>query len=465
MCGQLGNFYPNQFLEDTSREKILCSSDPSICVGEIQFANASDATKAVEIIDNSYNEGSWANGPWISRASCLLRAANIMLARRNELSSLIVYEAGKAVNEGLADVDEAIDFLTFYAREEARLQKHNSRLESRGATAVIAPWNFPLAIPCGMVVSSLVVGNTVVLKSAEQTPLISQVLVDILHESGVPKDVLIHLPGQGEIVGESLVQNSRIAGIIFTGSKAVGTHIAKTAHTRIYENKLNGLKYPVRVITEMGGKNAVIVTANAELDETVSGILYSAFGHAGQKCSAASRVLVDNAVKDKLIDRLKEACNDIEVGEAFNFKTSVNPVITKEDKERLISQVKEAEKEALEFGGKVHVNRSAEDLPGYCVGPSVIELPLSRSLKKESFAVRELFGPVVHIIGFNHLDQALKVYNGTEYALTGGVFSQSQDDIDYLTARMESGNIYVNRTITGARVGRLSCRSSKEESR
>jgi RHH-type proline utilization regulon transcriptional repressor/proline dehydrogenase/delta 1-pyrroline-5-carboxylate dehydrogenase len=450
---KLGNFYPNSFFENTNKEKILCSSDPSIVVGEIEFATVDNANKAVSILDESYNKGEWAQSPWIFRSSTLLRAANIMLSRRNELSSLIVYEAGKAIVEALADVDEAIDFLTFYAREESRLQNHNDRLESRGAVAVISPWNFPLAIPCGMVASSLVVGNTVVLKSAEQTPLISQVLVDLLHEAGVPKDVLIHLPGPGETVGDALVKNDRISSIIFTGSKAVGTLIAKTAHKRIYENRLNGHKYPVRVVTEMGGKNAVIVTANAELDETVSGILYSSFGHAGQKCSAASRVLVDNAVKDKLISRLKEACNDIEIGKAYDFKTSINPVITLEDKNRLISQVKEAEKEANEFGGKVHVNRSADDLPGYCVGPTLIELPISRCLNKDSFAVRELFGPVVHIIGFNHLDQALKIYNGTEYALTGGVFSQSQDDIDYLTARMQSGNIYVNRSITGARVG------------
>lgn len=449
----LGHYYSNDFLKEDSKTKIACSSDPSICVGEIQFASVDDAKRAVDVVDNSYNEGSWAKSEWSLRASCLLRAANVMVARRNELSSLIVYEAGKAVNEALADVDEAIDFLTFYAREEKRLQKNNSRLESRGAVAVISPWNFPLAIPCGMVVSSLVVGNTVILKSAEQTPLISQVLVDILHSCGVPKDVLIHLPGEGETVGDTLVTSERISSIIFTGSKAVGTLIAFKAHKRIYENKLNGLKYPVRIITEMGGKNAVIVTANAELDETVSGILYSAFGHAGQKCSAASRILVDNAVKDRLIERLKEACADIEVGAAFNFKTTVNPVITKEDKDRLISQVAEASKEANEFGGKVHINRSAEELPGFCVGPTIIELPASRSLKSESFATRELFGPVLHVIGFNHLDHALKIYNGTDYALTGGVFSQSQDDIDYLTSKMQSGNIYVNRSITGARVG------------
>ncbi|CBW26873.1 putative proline dehydrogenase [Halobacteriovorax marinus SJ] len=450
--GNLGKHYANDFLKEGVKQTILSSSNPDIKVGDIIFADASDAKRAVEVCDESYNSGAWANADWAIRASTLLRAANLMLARRNELSALIVYEAGKAINEALADVDEAVDFLNFYAREEARIQSLNDRVESRGVSAVISPWNFPLAIPCGMVVSSLVVGNTVILKSAEQTPLISQELVDILHQAGVPKDVLIHLPGLGEIVGDALVTHERVSTIVFTGSKNVGTLIASKAHSRIYENKLTKASYPVRVITEMGGKNAVIVTANAELDETVAGILYSSFGHAGQKCSAASRVLVDNAVKDRLIERLKEACLDIEVGEAYSFRTTVNPVITQEDKQRLIAQVNEAQKEANEFGGKVHVNRSSEELPGYCVGPSLIELPISRALNPESYAMRELFGPVVHIIGFNHLDQALRIYNGTDYALTGGVFSQSQDDIDYLTARMESGNIYVNRSITGARV-------------
>ncbi|WP_164848412.1 proline dehydrogenase family protein [Halobacteriovorax sp. HLS] len=452
-ASSLGKFYDNEFVKEGKKTQIVSSSNPELLVGEINFATIDDAHRAVQTVDEAYNSGDWAKAPWIRRASTLLRAANFMLARRNELSSLIVYEAGKSINEALGDVDEAIDFLTFYAREEFRLQEHNDRLESRGAIAVISPWNFPLAIPCGMVVSSLVVGNTVILKSAEQTPLISQILVDILHSSGVPKDVLIHLPGDGETVGDALVKNERIAGIVFTGSKFVGTLIAKTAHKRIYENKLLNMSYPVRIITEMGGKNAVIVTANAELDETVSGILYSAFGHAGQKCSAASRVLVDNAVKDKLIERLKEACHTIEVGVAYDFKTTINPVITLEDKKRLISQVELATKEANEFGGKVHIDRSKDDLPGYCVGPTVIELPMTRAINKESFALRELFGPVVHIVGFNHLDQALRIYNASEYALTGGVFSQSQDDIDYLTSKMESGNIYVNRTITGARVG------------
>jgi RHH-type proline utilization regulon transcriptional repressor/proline dehydrogenase/delta 1-pyrroline-5-carboxylate dehydrogenase len=243
----------------------------------------------------------------------LVKAADLMLSRRNDLSALIVYEAGKSITEALADVDEAIDFLNFYARSEAFLQRNYTDIISRGPTLVISPWNFPLAIPCGMTVSALVAGNTVILKPAEQTSLVTQILVDILHEAGVPKDVLIHLPGVGETVGDYLVKDERISTIIFTGSKSVGLHIAKEAQKRIYRNQLHEKTYPVKAITEMGGKNAVIVTQNAELDETVSGILYSAFGHAGQKCSACSRVIVHNSLKDKLIDSLRCSAGQLHV--------------------------------------------------------------------------------------------------------------------------------------------------------
>ena len=203
----------------------------------------------------------------------------------------------------------------------------------------------------------------------------------------------------------------------------------------------------------MGGKNAIIVTSNAELDEAVSGILYSAFGHSGQKCSAASRILVDIKIKDKLIERLKSACLDLNVGAAFDFSSTMNPIITAEERDRLRRDGVSAIQEAKDHGGEVHVNRSLENLPGTCIGPVLIELPLTRALDPSSFAYKELFGPILHVIGYKSLDDAIKIYNGTEYALTGGVFSQSQDDIDYLMKSLESGNIYINRGITGARVG------------
>ena len=183
-----------------------------------------------------------------------------------------------------------------------------------------------------MVSASLVAGNSVIVKSAEQTPLIVQKLVEIFWQAGVPKEVLVHLPGDGEVVGKTLVESKDIAGVIFTGSKAVGTWIAKTAGSRITRRADDDVKLQTRVITEMGGKNAIIVTANAELDEAVEGILYSCFGHAGQKCSAASRIIVHESVKDRLLERLAQACEDIKVGTSFNFSTYVNPLITAEDK-------------------------------------------------------------------------------------------------------------------------------------
>ncbi|MBK22786.1 MAG: hypothetical protein CME70_02175 [Halobacteriovorax sp.] len=445
----LGKTYVNSFVKSSDRKKILSTSDSSLVVGEIDFANKEDALNAVKVSDETYTAGEWAGLPWIKRSAVLTKAADILLARRLELSSLIVYEAGKSIPEALGDVDEAIDFLNFYAREEAWIHRGEEKFGSRGVIAIISPWNFPLAIPCGMVSAALVAGNTVILKSAEQTPLISQVLTDIFYEAGLPENVLIHTPGMGETVGAALVEHERVAGIVFTGSKQVGMMISNIAGKRIYHNRLYDLKIPVKVITEMGGKNAVVVTANAELDETVSGILYSAFGHGGQKCSACSRVIVDNSVKDRLIERLKEACHDLKVGVAWNFSTAVNPIITLEDRDRLRTQVAKA---GSEPGAIVHVDRTNEDLPGYCVGPALIEVPYKRAMEPESFAVKELFGPVVHVIGYDTVEEAVKLFNSTEYALTGGIFSQSQDDIDWLAERLECGNLYINRTITGARV-------------
>ena len=449
---KLGQTYANPFPHTAEMVDIVSSSDSSILVGKIQYGTKEDAEKIIETAYASYNRGIWAKACPLIRSSYLLKAANIMLARRNELTWLIAYEAGKPLIEALADVDEAIDFLRFYAREEIKVTRENPRLISRGVIGVISPWNFPIAIPCGMTVSSLAAGNSIILKSASQTSLVGQELINILHQAGVPQDVVIHLVGRGAIVGEALVENEKVAGMVFTGSKEVGMSIAHKMGKRIVENKVYGKKYPTKVITEMGGKNAIIVTANAELDETVAGILYSAFGHSGQKCSAASRVIVDKRVKDRLIERLREAVRDLKVGEAFDLATSVNPVITMRDKKRLQDAVKEACEEARVSGGQVIIDRSQENHPGYCVGPAVIEVPYSRATKPDSYAMNELFGPVVHIIAVDNMEQALEVFNATEYGLTGGIFSQSQDDIDSLSQKMECGNLYINRAITGARV-------------
>ncbi|WP_232422541.1 aldehyde dehydrogenase family protein, partial [Bacteriovorax sp. DB6_IX] len=449
---ELGKEQNNIFKTNGEMITVKSPSDGETVVGTIRFANVEDAKTAIKVIDEDFYNGKWSQMSWIERSMIMIKASDLMHARRNELSALIMKESGKAVNEALADVDEAIDFINFYIREQKKVLELG-HYQARGPIAVVAPWNFPLAIPCGMTVSSLIAGNTVILKSAEQTPLIANVLVNLLYEAGVPETALIHLPGEGETVGQTLIESRDISGIVFTGSKPVGVHIAKTAAKRLYKNKKTQVEYPVKVITEMGGKNAVLVTNNAELDETVSGILYSAFAHAGQKCSACSRVIVDNQIKDKLTARLAEAARDIKVGSSDDFSVFINPLITSEEKKRLQEQVSEAIKEIKEFGGKVHIDRSQDDLPGYCVGPTILEVPKKRAFEKDSFSQRELFAPVVHVIGVDGLDEAIEVFNSVEYGLTGGIFSQSQDDIDYCVSKMQVGNIYVNRPITGARVG------------
>jgi len=432
---------------------ILSSSDPSLKVGEVFKNKAEDVSVAFENASNALKQSDWWRRELFSqRISVLIKTADLMLKRRNELSSLMILEAGKTFSEALADVDEAIDFLNYYARLELNLQSEREDLTSRGIIGVIAPWNFPLAIPCGMAAAPLVAGNAVILKPAEQTPLIARELVKLFYEAGLPSDLLQFVHGDGEVVGAGIVNHPDCAGVVFTGSKPVGQLIYSQLASKLHQHPFFDLTYSKKVITEMGGKNAVIVTNNCELDETVSGILYSAFGHAGQKCSATSRVIVHKDVKDALISRLVGAMNDLKVGEAYQTSTSINPLITKEDQERVKLAVKEASDEAIKCGGHIWVDRSFEKLPGYCVGPALIELPYHQAFKADSWAQREIFGPVVHIIEYSTLTEAVELFNATEYALTGGIFAQSQDDIDFLLKYLQAGNLYVNRPNTGARV-------------
>jgi RHH-type proline utilization regulon transcriptional repressor/proline dehydrogenase/delta 1-pyrroline-5-carboxylate dehydrogenase len=434
--------------------KVVCSSRPEFLLGTYKLTSKEEAVAQVERLEKALAAGSWGKGTHaLSRVGIMLRAADLMLLRRNELSALIIYEAGKTMTEALADVDEAIDFINFYARQEINIQLGAEKFSNRGVFTVIAPWNFPLAIPCGMAVAPLVAGNAVILKPAEQTPLIGAELYKILIEAGVPADILALVQGDGEIVAAPLVTHPRTAGVVFTGSKGVGTWIYKNAAGEVLPHYHHPITMQKKIITEMGGKNAIIVTNNCELDETISGILYAAFGHAGQKCSAASRVIVHREVKDALVKRLVEAIKDLKVGESLDPSTSVNPLISLQDQERVRAAVVSARDEAIRVQGKILIDRSHEKLPGYCVGPAVFELPAHAAVKKDSWAQKEVFGPVIHIVEYESLIEAVELFNGTEYALTGGVYSQSQDDIDFLIQFLRSGNLYVNRPNTGARVG------------
>lgn len=430
--------------------EVYSPSDQRLLVGSLQMHSADDVRAAVDrAVDFAPQWAAWPPG---RRAVCLLRAAEILRCERPSWAALVIRESGKSRLEALGDVDEAIDFLQFYAREAHRLADLAPAARPRGVLAVIAPWNFPLAIPVGMASAALVAGNTVLLKSAEQTPLVVERFVLLLHRCGVPSAALQHLVGDGPGVGAPLVGDPRVDGVVFTGSAGVGSMLHRTMATRPRGG------HTALAITEMGGKNAIVVTGNADLDEAISGALRSAFGHAGQKCSAASRILVDRGICDAFCKRFAHAAADWTVGVAHLPGTRINPVVTAQDRDRLLRDAELVVAEALAQGGQVLVDRSRSaggepDLADATViGPVVVTLPAQAALRPESHAQRELFGPIVHIIPYEGLEQAVQVWRAPAYALTGGIYAQSQDDVDFLTDAARVGNLYVNRSITGARV-------------
>jgi RHH-type proline utilization regulon transcriptional repressor/proline dehydrogenase/delta 1-pyrroline-5-carboxylate dehydrogenase len=310
------------------------------------------------------------------------------------------------------------------------------RYAPRGVAAVIAPWNFPLAIPCGMTAAALAAGNAAVLKPAEQSPGSAGALVDALHEAGVPREALSLLPGYGE-VGAALVRDPRVHVIAFTGSSAVGLEIVRAS-----AETPEGQGHVKRVVAEMGGKNCVIVDADADLDEVVPEVVYSAFGYAGQKCSAAARVLVHEAAADTLLERLAGAVRVLDVGQAERFATEVPPVIEREAQERV---------ERYAAMGEV-LARSERPLPAegwFCAPALVADLPDDSPVLSD-----EVFGPLLAVTRVREVDEACDIVDALPFALTAGLFSRTPATIERVAARMPVGNLYVNRGITGAMVGR-----------
>jgi RHH-type proline utilization regulon transcriptional repressor/proline dehydrogenase/delta 1-pyrroline-5-carboxylate dehydrogenase len=440
----------NNLIFDQGDQDIVCSSQPELLLGRVKYDTAKDVNTKIDQLFKGYNKNKWKDNHSIDRFAILHKLTDLLLINREELSAIIMLEAGKTIDEAVADVDEAIDFIEFYIREQIKIIKCG-HYRARGVVGVIAPWNFPLAIPCGMTVASLVAGNSVILKPAEQTPLIGLKFVELCHQAGVPEDILQVSLGEAN-VGKAIVSHELVTGVVFTGSKLVGTSIFTEVTSKITSKKYDYKPISKFAITEMGGKNAIIVTNNSELDEAVSGIIYSAFAHAGQKCSAASRIIIDEKLKDAFIARFANAVKDIKVGRADDYSTVINPLITKEDQERVRAMAKTAREEVVRLGGRIIVDDSTKDYPGFCVGPSVFEVSAKIALTKGTIASKEVFGPIVHIIPYSTLDEAVSIFNDTEYALTGGIFCQSQDDINYLVPKLLVGNIYINRPNTGARV-------------
>jgi RHH-type transcriptional regulator, proline utilization regulon repressor / proline dehydrogenase / delta 1-pyrroline-5-carboxylate dehydrogenase len=392
--------------------------------------------------------GGWSSRSAAERAEVLQLAAGYLRERRLELAALQVRECAKPWPEADADVCEAIDFLEYYAREAIELERgrellqvpgerNTMRYAPRGVVAVIAPWNFPLAIPCGMTAAALAAGNSVVLKPAEQSPASAFALVEALHGAGVPSDALALLPGYGD-AGEALVRDPRVHVIAFTGSSAVGLEILRAS-----AETPEGQGHVKRVVSEMGGKNCVIVDGDADLDEAVPGIVQSAFGYAGQKCSAAARVLVHEAIVDTLVERLAGATDVLRVGQAEEFATEVPPVIEREAQER-VQRYRQQAARAL-------VGEPPPIPPeGWFVPPTIaVGLPEDSPVNQE-----EIFGPLLSVTSVRDADEACDLVEALPFALTGGLFSRNPATVERVAARLPVGNLYVNRGITGAMVGR-----------
>lgn len=428
----------------------LNPSDTKQVIGRAGSASPEDARQAVAVALRAF-EG-WRDTPVAERAAYLRRIADGLRHRKWELAAWIVLETGKPWREADADVAEAIDFCNYYAHEAERLwhpqhrdvpgEDNRTFYEPRGVAVVIAPWNFPLAILTGMSMAALVTGNTVIMKPAEQSPIIAAKLMEVIQEAGVPPGVIHYLPGIGEEVGPVLTSHPDVALIVFTGSLPVALLINEQA-----ARFPTGATQVKKVIAEMGGKNAIIVDSDADLDEAVRGVVDSAFGFAGQKCSAGSRAIVVEAIYDQFLNRLIEATRSLTVAPAVNPGASLGPVIDAEARDRILRTIASGEKEArLAF--RYDVGALAQQ--GYFVGPTIFaEVPESSSLAQD-----EIFGPVLTVMQAKNIDDALRIANGTKYALTGGVYSRSPSTLDLVKRRFRVGNLYVNRKCTGALVDR-----------
>ncbi|HEX2105018.1 MAG TPA: aldehyde dehydrogenase family protein [Solirubrobacteraceae bacterium] len=423
--------------------------DPGRVVARAAMATEADADAAVAAAREAF--GAWARTPAVRRAEILVRAAAWLRERRAELVALEVRECAKPWGEADADVCEAIDFLEFYARGAVALERgpelfqvpgerNEMRYAPRGVAAVIAPWNFPIAIPMGMVSAALATGNAAVLKPAEQSPACGFMVVRALREAGVPPGAISLLPGDGT-AGAALVRHRDVATIAFTGSGPVGLEIMRTAS----EVPVGG-KHLKRVVAEMGGKNCVIVDSDADLDDAVPAIVQSAFVYAGQKCSAASRVLVHEAIADQLLERLAGAVEVLVVGQADTFGTDVPPVIEREAQER----VERYRAMGAQNGRIVAERREGAADHGWFVPPTVVaDLPADSPVLHE-----EIFGPVLAVERVPSLDAAMDRVDELPFALTGGLFARNPHTVHRVVQRSPVGNLYVNRPITGAMVGR-----------
>ena len=450
---QLGHEYPliigGERVRTSGRIESHNPARPAQLVGRHQKAGAEHAAQAVDAAARAFE--TWRFVSAEERASLLLHAAELIRSRKFDFCAWLTYEVGKNWAEADADVGETIDFLEFYAREALRLAKAEPPIQlpgehdellyiPLGVGAVISPWNFPFAIMAGMTSAAIVAGNTVVLKPSSDSPTIAARFMEVLEEAGLPPGVVNFCPGSGATFGNAVVEHPKTRFIAFTGSKEVGLDI----HARAAKAQ-PGQIWIKRTILEMGGKDSIIVSADADFDAAVNGVVASAFGFSGQKCSACSRVIVEEPIYDEFVDRLRERAEALKVGDP-SANSNLGPVINEAAMQTMLEYIEIGKKE-----GRLVAGGNAVETPekGYYLAPTVIaDVP-----PKARIAQEEIFGPVLAVIRARDFDHALEIANNTEFGLTGAVYSTDRVKLDRARREFHVGNLYFNRKCTGAMVG------------
>src|SRR5580704_5380712 len=451
--GQLGREYDliigGKRVKTSDKIRSINPAKPSQVVGVHQKAGKEHVDPAVHAALKAF--ANWSRTSVEERASLLFRVADVMRERKMEYMAWLVFEVSKNWFEADADISETIDFCEFYAREALRFSKAAPPVQlpgerdtlmyiPLGVGAVIPPWNFACAIMAGMTLASIVSGNTVVLKPSSDSPTIAAKFVELLEEAGMPEGVVNFCPGAGASFGDAVVAHSKVRYIAFTGSREVGLHINKTA-----ANQQPGQLWIKRTVLEMGGKDAIIVDADADIDSAVEGVAQAAFGFQGQKCSACSRAIVDERVYDKFLEQLKARVEKITVGDPAE-NANMGAVINEGSMKTIFAYIEQGKKDGrLLTGGE----RATEAGEGYFIRPTVIaDIPAGSKLEQE-----EIFGPVLAVIKARGFDNAMEIANDTEFGLTGAIHTKSRDKIDRAKSEFHVGNLYINRKCTGAMVG------------
>ncbi len=448
---QLGKTYEPlinaEYITTDTKVTSLNPSQTSEVVGHVGQIDLVQADAAIAAAKAAF--ASWKAMPVWERTVIIRRIADRLEADRHELNAWMVLEGGKPLQQADAEVSEAADFCRYYAAEMERLDQgmvydvagetDRYRYHPKGIVLVISPWNFPLAIPVGMTIAALVTGNCALLKPAAATSVIAAKIAEIIVESGIPTGVFQYVPGSGAIVGNHMVKHPDVQMIVFTGSQEVGCRIY--ADAAIVQP---GQKHLKRVVAEMGGKNAIIVDESADLDQAVQGVVASAFGYSGQKCSACSRVIVLAAVYEAFVARLVAATRSLTVGDAADPATTVGPVIDAAAQQRIQDYIAK---------GKATATLALE-MPSPAGGTFVGPVIFTDVEPQSPIAQAEIFGPVLAVLRATDFEQALTIGNGTDFALTGGVYSRTPSHIQRAQVGFEVGNLYINRTITGAIVAR-----------